>query len=437
MQTIVEGGIRRCQHGDVRPAQGLKCRFVQRKLVQVRKRRKTMLTRKKAAFANAATAICALLGLAVTSSTALAGQVTAAPYGTTQDGRDVVAYTLINDSGASATILDFGGTIAQIRVPDRHGRMGNVVISFADLAGWEAVGHANAHIGRYANRFRNGIMIDGVHYPLQQNASGITLHGGPPPYSTRIWQAEPVQPEDGAAVTLALTSPAGDQGFPGTVTIRATYRLTDDNALRLDFTATTDAPTVINLTNHIYFNLNGNSTTSVYGHRIALAADRIAVKDGIGMLTGELRAVAGTALDAAEAIPVIRLVASAADPAFAAPRTNANPPAPGQLRSFDHSYAFPSGWAGLDQIAARLEDDDSGRVLELRTSEPSIQVFVPANRNGLSDVQRPFRIGPAIALETQHLPDSPNQPHFPSTMLRPGEVFQSTTIWDFGTQGEN
>ncbi len=377
-----------------------------------------------------------LLSLMAWSPGAAAGEVRTAPYGTTQDGRPVTAYTLINDSGASATILDFGGTIAEIRVPDRAGRMGNVVMSFADLAGWEAVGHANANIGRYANRIRGGFTLDGVHYPLQQNASGITLHGGPPPFSTRIWTTSPVETGDDAAVTLSLTSPAADQGFPGNLTITATYRLTDDNALRLDFAATTDQPTVINLTNHIYFNLNGNSRTSVYGQMLSLAADRIAVKDGIGMLTGELKPVAGSALDTAAPVPLIRLVASAADPVFAAPRTNANSPAPGQLRSFDHSFVFPDGHAGLDQVAARLEDDDSGRVLELLTTEPSIQVFVPGGRNGLSDAQAPFRIGPAVALETQHLPDSPNQPHFPSTVLRPGETFRSTTIWDFGTEAD-
>lgn len=376
------------------------------------------------------------LGLAAWSASASAGEVRVEQYGTTQDGRTVTAYTLVNDSGASVTILDYGGTIAAIRVPDRAGRLGNVVMAVADLAGWEAVGHANANIGRFANRIRNGFTLDGVHYSLQQNASGITLHGGPPPYSTRIWSAAPVQPDDGAAITLSLTSPAGDQGFPGEVTITATYRFTDDNALMLDFAATTDQPTVINLTNHIYFNLNGNSTSSVYGQRLSLAADRIAVKDGIGMLTGELKPVAGTPFDVTAPAPLIRLVASAADTAFAAPRINANAPARGQLRSFDHSYVFPHDHAGLAGVAARLEDDDSGRVLEVRTTEPSIQVFVPGGRSGLSDAQRPFRIGPAVALETQHLPDSPNQPHFPSTVLRPGETFHSTTIWDFGTPAD-
>jgi len=366
---------------------------------------------------------------------ARAGEVRARPYGTTQDGRAVTAYTLFNDTGASATILDFGGTIAEIRVPDRNGELGNVVMSFADLAGWEAVGHANANIGRYANRIRGGVTLDQVHYPLQQNGSGITLHGGPPVYSTRTWVAAPVRQEDGATVTLSLDSPDGDQGFPGVVKIQATYRLSDDNSLSLEFRATTDRTTVINLTNHIYFNLNGNSTSSVYTQKLALAADRVAVKDEAGMPTGELKPVAGTLLDLGEPSPVIQLVAAARDPAFAAPRPAGNSPAAGQLRSFDHSFVFPAEHAGLQEVAARLVDDASGRIMELRTTEPSIQVFVPGARTGvLSDVNKPFRVGPAIALETQHLPDSPNQPRFPSTVLRPGEVFETTTVWSFSTQ---
>lgn len=375
-----------------------------------------------------------VLGSAADALPAVAGEVRAEPFGTAQDGQPVTAYTLTNDTGASVTVLDYGGTIAAINVPDRAGRLGNVVMALSDLAGWEAVGHANANIGRFANRIRGGFTLDGVHYPLQQNASGITLHGGPPPYSMRQWMAAPSTSAGDAALIMTLVSPAGDQGFPGTATITATYTFTNDNALRLDFTATTDQPTVINLTNHIYFNLNGNSTTSVYGQMFSLAADRIAVKDPLGMLTGELRPVAGTPLDMRASAPVIRLVASAADPAFAAPRTNTNAPNPLQLRNFDHSYAFPDGWTGLDQVAARLEDDTSGRVLELRTTEPSIQIYVPGARSGTSDAGAPFRMGPAIALETQHLPDSPNQPHFPSTVLRPGETFRTTTIWDFSTQ---
>lgn len=381
---------------------------------------------------------CILLAVAALASVATASQaleVRVSPYGVTRAGQPVTAYTLVNKTGASATVLDFGGTVAEVRVPDREGQLGNVVMSFADMEGWQTLGHANAIIGRFANRIRGGVTIDGTHYPLQQNAAGVTLHGGPPPFSTRVWTVAPIKPEDGAALTLTLDSPAGDQGFPGALSIRATYSLSDDNELSLTFEAATDAPTLVNLTNHIYFNLNGNSTTSVYDHRMRLMADRIAVKDASSIPTGELRPVGGMAFDMSAGAPLMQLVEAAADPDFAEPRPDAPALPPGQLRNFDHSYVFNDGYDRLDAVVARLEDDASGRALEIRTTEPSVQVFIPGgSRPGLlSDAGRPFVMGPAIALETQHLPDTPNKPHFGSTLLQPGEVFRSTTIWTFKT----
>jgi len=375
-----------------------------------------------------------LLAGLLTAGSAMAGEVRVAEYGTTRDGAAVRAYTLVNDRGAGVTVLNYGGAITSIRVPDRLGQLGNVVMSYADLAGWEAVGHANAITGRYANRIRNGFTLDGVHHRLQQNPAGITLHGGPPAYAVRVWTVEPVRKRDGARLTLSLDSPDGDQGFPGRLKVLATYSLTNDNALRLDFTATTDRATVINLTNHIYFNLNGSSTAPVQAHRLKLEADRIAVKDPRGMPSGELKPTAGTSLALDRPIPLSQLVAAAADPAFAAPRSDAPAVTPGQVRNFDHSYTIRRGYNRLGRVAARLEDDASGRFMEMRTTETSVQVFIPAaSRPGLlSDVGKPFQPGPAVALETQHLPDSPNQPAFPSTVLRPGQTFQSTTIFRFG-----
>ena len=363
-----------------------------------------------------------------------AAGVRAAQYGTTREGRAVTAYTLVNRAGASATILDFGGTIIDLRVPDRHGRLGNVVLSFADLAAWESVGNANAIVGRFANRIRGGFELDGVHYPLQQNAAGITLHGGSPPYSTRIWTVSPPGPEDGASITLTLDSPDGDQGFPGALRISATYRLSDDNALRLDLEATTDQPTVVNLTNHIYFNLNGNSTTSVADHRLQINSDRVAYRDGLNVPTGLLATVEGTPLDLRAPRPLAELVEAASDPRFAGPAVTGT--GTSRPRTFDYAYLLEDVHHRLDRPVARLEDDISGRVMELTTSEPAIQVFITDNsRPGLrSDVGQPLSPLPAVALETQHLPDSPNQPSFPSTVLRPGEILRSTTVWAFRTR---
>ena len=360
--------------------------------------------------------------------------VRAAHFGMTLEGEAVTAYTLFNRSGASATILDFGGTIVDLRVPDRHGTPGNVVLAFADLAGWESVGNANAIVGRFANRIRGGFDLDGVHYPLQQNAAGITSHGGNPPYSKRIWTVAPPGPEDGASVTLTLDSPSGDQGFPGTLRISATYRLSDDNALSLDLRATTDQPTVINLTNHIYFNLNGNSTTSVAGHRLQMLSDRVAFRDALNVPSGALVTVADTPLDLRTARSIAELIEAASDPRFAAPVVDG--PAAGRPRMFDYAYLLEEAPDQANRPVARLEDDISGRVMELSTSEPAIQVYVTDNtRPGLlSDVGRPLSPWPAVALETQHLPDSPNQPSFPTTVLRPGEVYRSTTVWSFRTR---
>lgn len=364
--------------------------------------------------------------------------VRAAHYGTTREGRPVTAYTLVNRAGSSATVLDFGGTIIDLRVPDRHGTLGNVVLSFDDLAGWESVGNANAIVGRFANRIRGGFDLDGVHYPLQQNAVGITLHGGSPPYSTRLWTVSPPTPEDGASITLTLDSPDGDQGFPGALSISATYRLSDDDALSLDLRATTDRVTVINLTNHIYFNLNGNSTTSVEGHRLQVLSDRVAFRDGSNVPTGALATVEGTPLDLRQARALGQLIEAAADPRFTVPAVTVpgSGPGSGRPRTFDYAYLLEDAPDGADRPVARLEDDVSGRVMELTTSEPSLQVFVTDNsRPGLlSDVGQPLSPWPAVALETQHLPDSPNQASFPTTVLRPGETYSSTTAWAFRTQ---
>ena len=376
-----------------------------------------------------------VLALAAGSTAGIAAEVTVAPYGITKDGRAVSAYTLVNDRGASATVLDYGGAVTAIRVPDRDGRIGNTVMSFADLAGWEALGHANAIIGRFANRITNGFTLDGVRYPLQQDARGVTMHGGAPSYATRVWNVAPIRKRDGAAVTLSLDSPDGDQGFPGHVHVTATYRFTNDNALRLDFAATTDKPTVINLTNHIYFNLNGNSTTSVAGQDMQVMTDQAAVLEPGSPPTGAIRSVIGTPIDFTRPTVLGERLAIAQGPQFDSADTA--PPIPaGMLRSFNVPFLLHAGDNRLDRVAARLHDPISGRILEVRTTEISVHVFTPATvRAGLlSDAGKPFTRVPSIAFETQHLPDSPNRPEFPSTVLRPGKTFRSTTMFAFSIE---
>jgi aldose 1-epimerase len=378
--------------------------------------------------------------LAATAATAWwsgaqAAEVKVEAYGVTKDGKAVKAYTLINDSGASATILDYGGTISAIRVPDRKGTLGNVVLSFKDVATWEALGHANALIGRYANRIFHGFTLDGTHYPLTETSPGVTLHSGPSTYSSRVLSVDPIRKADGAAVTMRLDSPDGDQGFPGHVQVAVSYRFSNKNVLRLDFTATTDRATVINLTNHIYFNLNGNGTTPVYSQELQMMADQYSPKGPDG---GQLdsASVAGTPFDFRQPTALGERIAATSDPAMATTGPGAQPIPAGQLRSFDGSVILRQ--PGIDHVAARLHDPISGRVMELRTSETSVQVFTPsAERAGFLDEDgKPFTRGPAIALEAQHLPDSPNHPGFPSTVLRPGQTFHATTTFAFSTDAQ-
>lgn len=369
---------------------------------------------------------------------AAAADVKVALYGSTSDGQAVTAYTLTNDRGNSVTILDYGATIAAVRVPDRSGNRANIAYSFAGMDGWEASGHANAVVGRVANRIINGFTLDGVHYPLKPGRGGVTMHSadGYTGYSMRMWKAEPLTSPD--QITLTLDSPDGDQGMPGAVKVRVTYRFDNDDALRLDFSATTDKATPVNLTNHIYFNLLGNSVGPVFDHRLQVNADQIAGEPGGIGVEGQLRPVAGTPFDFTKPTPIRDRLAMALGPQYApGPRPpGAEPPPPvppTHIRNFNLPFFATNG---LDRVAAVLSEPTTGRVVEVRTTEPSAHIYVLPRVRGegvLSDAGQPFTPAPAIAIETQHLPDSVNFPQYPSTILRPGQTFRSTTIFTFKT----
>jgi len=332
-------------------------------------------------------------------------------YGQMADGSPVHAYTISADKGLTATILDMGGTITAIRVPDRDGQIRNVVLGLADLAAYQASGWWNCLIGRYANRLKHGVTIAGRHYPLTQDDNGVTLHGGRgQSWGARLWT---VTEASEAVLSLRLVSPDGDQGFPGAVTAQVTYTA-QEKALRLDYAATTDAPTVINLTNHIYFNLSGQG--SVLPQLLQMNADLVTETDAQQIPTGKIAAVTGTAFD------------------FRAPRAigamvDSSEPQMAIARGYDHNFVLnkPGEWA------ARLEDPQSGIRLELSTTEPGMQVYstnnVKPGQFNAQGVEIQKRDG--LALETQHFPNSPNQPDFPSTELMPGHSFRSTTIFRF------
>jgi len=330
-----------------------------------------------------------------------------APYGTTRAGAKVRRITLANAAGMSVSLLDYGGIVEELLVPDRRGRLGNVVLTCPTLADYETKSpYFGALVGRYANRIAGAAFtLDGVRHTLPANEGANTLHGGPadgpaPNFSHRVWD---IVAATGSALTLRLHSPDGENGFPGDLTVYVTYTLTPDNTLRLDYAArVAGRATVINLTNHAYFNLAGRGTA--LDHEIAVAAARYLPPDAANIPTGAIAPVAGTWLDLTRQQRI--------GPARA---------------GLDHCFVLdkPEGVIGP---AALLRDPASGRVLAVETTEPAVQVYAA----GKLDLP-PYGPGDGIALETQHFPDSPNRPAFPSTRLDPGEAFRSSTVWRFTT----
>jgi len=361
------------------------------------------------------------LAIGLAASAQAAPQVKVSDYGVTADGAAAHAYTLSNDHGVSARILDYGGIIAELNAPDRHGQIKNVVLGLADLKAYEANGALNSLIGRYANRIKGGFSIDGHHYDLQANPRGITLHSGRPFYGALIWAAQTVRTATRVGVTLSHVSPDGEQGFPGEMHISVTYSLDDANDLRLDYEATTNKPTVVTLTNHVYFNLAGNGSGDVYSQKLQVMADQYTPTDADQIPTGELAPVAGTALDFRQLTPIGARIRSGEQQMLFA-------------QGYDHNFVLRKPAGDPIPLALRMYDPASGRLLELRTTEPGVQVYSANHMNGLvSAVGTTIRQGDGLALETEHFPNSPNEPRFPSTLLRPGETLHSSTVFHMTT----
>jgi len=360
--------------------------------------------------------------LAGAAGPAWAGTVKTDVYGTTKDGATVHVFTMTNNHGMRAQVLDLGGVVCDVEAPGRDGKLVNVILCQKDLKGIEASGPMSALTGRYANRVLHGFTLDGKHYDLQANPAGVTLHGGPPPYSRRILQTVGTfQHANDAGVTLRLASPDGDQGFPGAMTIDVTYTLTDTNDFRMEYKATTDKPTVVNLTNHTYYNLAGSG--SVEGQLMTIMADQVTPTDVNQVPTGELTNVAGTALDFRSPKPIGRDIRSSEPQMLIG-------------RGYDHNFSLRKSRPGALELAVRVSDPASGRTLELSTTEPGVQVYSSNNLNGgqVNTAGVTMRATDGIALETQHYPDSPNHANFPPTVLRPGETFASATVMHFTVQ---
>jgi aldose 1-epimerase len=361
---------------------------------------------------------------ALLAATAQAGTIKSDVYGVMKNGTTVHVFTMTNNHGMRAQVLDLGGIICDVEAPGRDGKMANVILCQKDLAGIEATGPMSALTGRYANRIGHGFTLDGKHYALAEDRNGVTLHGGPPGYSTRILQvANTFQHAGDAGVTFRLVSPDGDQGFPGTVTIDVTYTLTDNNDFRIDYKAITDKDTVINLTNHTYYNMAGNGSGNVENQILTVMSDEITPTDPYQVPLGTVASVAGTPFDFRTPTPIGKNLRSS-DPQMLIGR------------GYDHNYILRKSKPGALDLAARLTDPRSGRTLELYTTQPAVQVYSANNLNGaaVSGAGTTLRATDGLALETQHYPDSPNKPNFPSTELKPGETFTSTTMMHFTVQ---
>lgn len=356
-------------------------------------------------------------------------RITSEPFGSV-DATRVERYTLTNATAMSVAVLTYGGIIQAVTVPDRTERPANVALGFASLDPYVTVNpYFGALVGRYANRIARGAFtLDGHRYRLALNNGENHLHGGVHNFSRVIWDATVVDGTEGSpALRLHRVSPDGEEGYPGTLAVEVTYTLGNDNALRIDYRATTDRRTIVNLTNHSYFNLAGEGSGTIDDHVLELNANSYTPVDTTSIPTGEIAPVAGTPFDFSTPRPIGARIRDGASE---------------QLRfgqGYDHNFVLnrPSPEDTTLIQAARLHDPASGRVLTISTTEPGIQLYsgnlLDSTLAGTSG--RIYRQSDGVALETEHFPDSPNHPDFPSTELRPGEEYTSTTIYAFSTAG--
>ena len=325
------------------------------------------------------------------------------------DGRAVELFTLTNPHGLALSALSYGGIINSITMPDRAGGRADVVLGFNSLESYLAPHpYFGAIIGRYANRIANArFRIEGREYRLAANNGPHHLHGGIAGFDKRIWNAEPLVAENGVA--FSYSSGDGEEGYPGNVAVRVSYELTDANQLLIDYHATTDQVTHLNLTQHSYFNLAGEGSGDVRGHQLTIDADRYTPVDALLIPTGAIELVEGTPFD------------------FRKSRNIG--------RGYDHNWALNR--PGTLRHVARVVESRSGRTLDVETTEPGLQFYTGNSLDGtlIGKSGRPYNKCAGFCLETQHYPDSPNQPGFPTTLLRPGDVYQSTTIFAFGWSG--
>ena len=372
-----------------------------------------------------AVATVGLLGVSASDAAGSRGlDVKRERWGTTSAGAVVHRYTLTNGRGMEVKLITYGGAIQSLRVPDRHGRKANVTLGFSDLEGYLSSGNPyfGCITGRYANRIALGkFTLDGVAYQLDINNDPNHLHGGFQGFDKKVWDAEAVRTRHTVGVRFHFVSPDGDQKYPGELDTTVTYTLDNRNNLRMRYEATTDAPTIVNLTNHAYWNLAGEGTGDINDHKLLLKASHYTPVSDTLIPTGAIDPVAGTPMDFTRSTRIGKRIRDDFEQLVIG-------------RGYDHNWVLDRRGSGLE-LAARLEDPGSGRVLEVLTVEPGIQFYSGNFLDGtvVGTSGRAYRQGDGLALETQHYPDSPNHPNFPSTVLRPGEKYDTTTVYRFST----
>lgn len=336
----------------------------------------------------------------------------------TFEGKPVTEYTLTNESGMQVGIINYGGAITKIITPDNKGKLGDVVFGFANLEGFQQKGNPyfGGLIGRYGNRIaKAGFTLDGKKYTLAANNGVNALHGGNKGYDKVYWNIE--KQAGDSSLKLSYASPDGEEGYPGTLKMEVVYTLSANNELKIEYSATTDKATPVNLTSHAYFNLSGGADSTILGHELMLKAAQYTPVDSTLIPTGKIEAVAGGPMDFNTAKPIGRDIEKVSG-------------------GYDHNWVLTRSGSGLE-LAAKLVHPASGRVMEVFTTEPGLQFysgnFLDGTLTNTKDSAKYVWHG-ALCLETQHYPDSPNQPSFPTTILKPGETYHHTCVYKFSTQ---
>jgi aldose 1-epimerase len=363
--------------------------------------------------------MCAALLCGQTDSSKAAVQ--SQPFGSV-DGRAITLYTLTNSHGMEVRAMNYGGIIVSIRVPDRNHQFADIVLGHETVDGYRPnPPYFGAIVGRYANRIANGTFkLDGKTYSLPKNDGPNTLHGGTIGFDKVVWDAEPLKGKSGVA--FSYFSPNGQDGFPGNLRVKVTYTLTNANALEIDYEATTDKATPINLSNHSYFNLKGEGNGDILDHEIMINADRFTPIDKTLIPTGELRSVKGTPLDFTK-------------PTKIGARIDDNYEQLVLAHGYDHNFVINRNGGGL-VLAARVYEPTTGRTLEVSTTQPGVQFYTGNFLDGTITGKQGhvYKKHYGFCLETQHFPDSPNHPSFPNTILKPGETFQQKTVFKFSAK---